>query len=95
MGVRDIIKESNEFFIHHQLINYITDLFVPSSEFKHGFIIICLPTEMQVHVARKSLPPFVDPGLLRLDDPRCGVVQTDENDIRLTTPLDRCGTIRR
>lgn len=50
---------------------------------------------MQVHVARKSLPPFVDPGLLRLDDPRCGVVQTDENDIRLTTPLDRCGTIRR
>jgi len=37
----------------------------------------------------------VDPGLLRLDDPRCGVVQTDENDIRLTIPLDRCGTIRR
>jgi len=65
------------------------------TRFKHGFIILCLPTEMQVRVARKSLPPLVDPSLLRLSDPRCGVVQKDENDIRLTTPLDRCGTIRR
>ena len=71
------------------------DLFVPSPVFRHGFIILCLPTEMQVHVARNSLPPFVDPSVLRLDDPRCGVVQTDENDIRLATPLDRCGTTRR
>lgn len=75
--------------------HHLYDPFVPSSGSKHGFIILCLPTKMQVQIARKSLPPFVDPSLLRLDDPRCGVVQMDDNDIRLTTPLDSCGTIRR
>ncbi|KAJ7388194.1 Oncoprotein-induced transcript 3 protein, partial [Desmophyllum pertusum] len=62
---------------------------------EHGFIVLCLPAEMHVHIKRKSLPDFVDPSLLRLDDPRCGVVQMDDNDVMLTTPLKSCGTTRR
>ncbi|XP_078357489.1 uncharacterized protein LOC144642401 isoform X1 [Oculina patagonica] len=62
---------------------------------KYGFIILCLPNEIRVHVKRRSLPAVVDPSLLRLDDPRCGVVQIDDNDVMLTTQLDRCGTTRR
>jgi len=50
---------------------------------------------MHVHVSRQRLPPFVNPSLLRLDDPRCGVKQMDDNGVMLATPLNSCGTMRR
>ena len=71
------------------------DLYIPVSEPQHGFSITCLPAGMHVHISRQSLPPAVDPSLLRLDDPHCGVIQMDDNDVMLATPLDSCGTTRR
>lgn len=69
--------------------------FSPFSAPNYGFVILCLPAGMHVHVSRQSLPPFVNPSLLRLDDPRCGVKQMDDNGVMLATPLNSCGTVRR
>lgn len=65
------------------------------TESDYGFVILCLPTEMQIQIRRKSLPALVNPSLLRLDDPRCGVELVNTSDVTLTAPLNSCGTIRR
>ena len=74
-------------------LTLICDIYNPVLE--PGFAIICLPAGMHVHISRQSLPSLVDPSLLRLDDPRCGVIQMDNNNVMLATPLDSCGTTRR
>ncbi|XP_067056311.1 uncharacterized protein [Acropora muricata] len=60
-----------------------------------GLEIDCLPAEMRVHIDRRSLPRWVNPSLLRLDDARCGVTRVTNDEIMLAAPLDSCGTMRR
>ncbi|XP_068694728.1 uncharacterized protein [Montipora foliosa] len=60
-----------------------------------GFVILCLPAGIHVHIKRQSLPRYVDASFLRLDDPRCGVVRVDDDEVMLATPLNSCGTMRR
>ena len=66
-----------------------------SPESNYGFVIACLPSGMQVHVPSERLPSFVNPSLLSLADPRCGVVKMDDREVMLATTLDSCGTTRR
>lgn len=48
-----------------------------------------------MHVPRERLPSFVNPSLLSLADPRCGVIKMDDREVMLATTLDSCGTTRR
>lgn len=50
----------------------------------------CLPAEMRVHIDRRSLPRWLNPSLLRLDDARCGVARVTNDEIMLAAPLDSC-----
>ena len=61
----------------------------------YGFILLCLPTAMVVKIPHDSLPSEVEPSLLHLNDPECGVLHSDEKKVVLKIPLEGCGTVRR
>ena len=61
----------------------------------HGFIILCLPAGMLVKIKRNSLPSEADPRLFHLNDPGCGALSVDDENIVMKAPLEGCGTVRR
>jgi len=50
---------------------------------------------MVVKMPHDSLPSELDPSLLHLNDPECGVLHSDERKVVLKIPLEGCGTVRR
>ena len=50
---------------------------------------------MVVKMPRDSLPSQADPGLLHLNDPRCGAPNVNDKIVEMKVPLEGCGTVRR